>query len=330
MNFYLAKDHNLKFRLKCLHCFLNNLFQTLYSYLGDKKIMKLVCIPAYNEKLNITEIVKSSQKFADMVVVCDDGSTDNTAELAKEAGAVVIQHKKNQGYGSSIASLFDYSRTENADIMVTIDGDGQHSPDQIPALFNAITDHNVDVAIGSRSLNDSNSPNYRKAGIKIITSATNYTTNIKVSDSQSGFRAYSKNAIHEIHPTESGMAVSTEILLKISNKGFSIAEVPITISYDGNTSSQHPVSHGTSVLANTIKYVSIRHPIIFYGIPGIVLFLSGIFLGATFLDGYLNPEAPKIFYGQLLGSIVTILLGSLLIITSILLFSMANLIRDKN
>ena len=292
--------------------------------------MKLICIPAYNEEENIGKIIKECKKFADKVIVCDDGSIDYTVEFAKKEGAIVLQHEKNQGYGSSIATLFDYCRKENADVMVTIDGDGQHDPNQIPLLIDTLKNHNVDVVIGSRSLGDDDTPSYRKAGIKIITSAINYSTNIKVSDSQSGFRAYSKKAIDVIHPTEDGMSVSTEILLKISNKGLSIAEVPISISYDGTKSSQHPVSHGTSVLANTIKYVSIRHPIIFYGIPGIILFISGIILGATFLDGYLDSEAPKIFYGQLLGSIIAILLGSLLIITSILLFSMANLIRDNN
>ena len=194
-------------------------------------MMKLICIPAYNEAKNITTIIKDCKKFADSVIVCDDGSTDGTAKLAEAEGAVVLQHKKNQGYGSAISTLFDYCRKENADIMLTIDGDGQHSTDQIPLLFNAITKHKVDVAIGSRFLNDDDTPAYRKAGIKIITSATNYATHLKVSDSQSGFRAYSSAALKEIHPTESGMSVSTEILLKISNKGLSLAEVPINISY---------------------------------------------------------------------------------------------------
>jgi len=292
--------------------------------------MKLICIPAYNEEEHIGKIIKECKKFADKVVVCDDGSIDYTVEFAKKEGAIVLQHEKNQGYGSAITTLFDYCRKENADVMVTIDSDGQHDPNQIPLLLDTLEKHNVDVVIGSRFLGDDDTASYRKAGIKIITSATNYSTNIKVSDSQSGFRAYSNKAINAIHPTETGMAVSTEILLKISNKDLSIAEVPITITYSGDTSTKNPVSHGTSVFATTLKYVSIRHPIIFYGIPGIILFISGLILGASFLDGYLNADSPKIFYGQLLGSIVSILLGSLLIITSIMLFSMANLIRDKN
>lgn len=212
--------------------------------------------------------------------------------------------------------------------MITFDGDGQHNPDQIPLLLDTLTQHNVDVVIGSRFLNqNTEAPGYRKRGIKIITSAANYGTDLKVSDSQSGFRAYSKNAIDAINPTEKGMSVSTEILLKISNKGLSLAEVPITVSYVGDTSEHNPVSHGISVLANTIKYVSIKHPLKFYGIPGIALIIAGIILGSIFLDAYLNEQI--VFYGSLLGSVVMFLLGAILSATSIILFSMTNLIRDR-
>ena len=290
--------------------------------------MKLACIPAYNEESHIENLVKSAKNHVDQVIVCDDGSTDDTASIAKNAGAIVISHKVNQGYGAAIISLFDYARKNNAEIMITIDGDGQHNPDQIPLLLDTITQHNVDVVIGSRFLNqNTKTPGYRKRGIKIITSAANYGTDLKVSDSQSGFRAYSKNAIDAIHPTEDGMSVSTEILLKISNKGLSLAEIPITISYDDDTSEYNPISHGITVLANTIKYVSIKHPLKFYGVPGIALIVAGIILGSIFLDAYLNQQA--VFYGSLLGSVVMFLLGAILSVTAIILFSMVNLIRDR-
>jgi glycosyltransferase involved in cell wall biosynthesis len=212
--------------------------------------------------------------------------------------------------------------------MVTLDGDGQHNPNQIPLLVDAIITHSVDVAIGSRFLDDTTrASGYRKTGIKIITSASNYGTNFKVSDSQSGFRAYSKDAIDAIHPTEQGMSVSTEILLKISNKGLSVAEVPITISYEGDTSEQNSVSHGMGVLINTIKYVSIKHPLQFYGVPGLGLIIVGLILGGIFLERYLIDQT--IFYGSLFGSIILFLLGAILSVTAIILFSMANLIRDR-
>ena len=173
-------------------------------------------------------------------------------------------------------------------------------------------------------------PAYRKAGIKIITSTINSATDLKVTDAQSGFRAYSKTAIDLIHPTESGMSVSTEILLKISNNGLSMAEVPIAVSYTGDTSTEHPVTHGSHVIGTTLKYVSIKHPMYFYGIPGILLFISGLIMGVSFLDSYLDPVAPKVLYGLILGSTISILLGSMMIITSVLLFSMANLMRDRS
>ena len=290
--------------------------------------MKIACIPAYNEESHIENLIKSAKNHVDSVVVCDDGSTDNTANIAKNAGAIVISHKRNKGYGASVISLFNYARENDVDSMITIDGDGQHNPDQIPLLLNTMSQHNVDVVIGSRFLNQNiEAPGYRQRGIKIITSTANYGTDLKVSDSQSGFRSYSKIAINAIHPTEEGMSVSTEILLKISNKGLSLAEVPITISYDGDTSQHHPVSHGVSVLANTIKHVSIKHPLQFYGISGIILISIGLIMGGLFLDGYLNNQV--ILYGMMVGSVVLFLLGSILSVTAIILFSMANLIRDS-
>ena len=291
--------------------------------------MKFACIPAYNEEDTISDLVKSAKKFVDKVIVCDDGSTDDTLNNAKLAGAEIISHKKNQGYGAAITSLFDYCRMQNADVMITLDGDGQDDPHQLPILLDTLSQHSVDVVLGSRFLdNNTDTPGYRKRGIKIITSAANFGADFKVSDAQSGFRAYSKSAINAIHPTEQGMAVSTEILLKISNKGLSLAEVPITTSYDGDTSEQNPVPHGISVLMNTIKYVSIRHPIKFYGIPGFVSIIAGLVCSILFLDAYLNDQI--IFYGSLLGAVILLLFGAILSVTAIILFSMANLIRDRN
>ena len=290
--------------------------------------MKLVCIPAFNEEKIIGEIIKKSLKHADKVIVCDDGSKDNTAKVAKENGAQVIVHNKNQGYGAAIITLFDAARRENADIMVTLDGDGQHDPDQIPALVDALKEHNLDVVIGSRFLDSSTkSSGYRKQGIKIITSASNFGTDFKVSDAQSGFRAYSKQAIDSIHPTETGMSVSTEILLKISNKGLSLAEVPISVSYGEDTSTQNPVPHGIKVLMDTLKFISVKHPIPFYGFPGIVLVIIGSITGYQFLDAYLNKQT--VFLGSLMVSVILFLLGAILCVTAIILFSMATLMRER-
>ena len=291
--------------------------------------MQLVGIPAYNEEKTIGEIVKRSLQYSDKVIVIDDGSSDGTVNIAKQNGATVISHKKNQGYGASVITLFDSARQENADILTIIDGDGQHDPGQIPLLVKTLQENNVDVVIGSRFLDDkSDTPAYRKRGIKIITSAANFGTDFKVTDAQSGFRSYSKRAIQSIHPTETGMTVSTEILLKVSNKGLSVAEVPITVSYNGDSSTEHPVPHGIAVLMNTLKFVSVKHPIPFYGFPGIVLVIMGSILSYQFLDAYLNKQV--IFLGSLMAAIILFLVGTILCVTAVILFSMATLIREKN
>ncbi len=290
--------------------------------------MKIVCIPAYNEEETIGDIVKKSLKHSDKVIVCNDGSSDKTAKFAKQNGAQVISHQKNLGYGAAICTLFKKVKTEDTDVMITLDGDGQHDPNQIPILVDALKKNNVDVVVGSRFLNkNSNSKGYRKTGIKIITSASNIGTKFKVTDAQSGFRAYSKKAIQQINPTEKGMSVSTEILQKASNKGLTLAEVPISVSYGKDTSEQNPVPHGVSVLMNTIKFVSVKHPLPFYGFPGIALIIAGIVLGAQFLDAYLNEDT--IFYGSLVASVVLFLLGAILSVTAIILYSMVTLMQDR-
>jgi len=292
------------------------------------KGLKLACIPAFNVEKSISDVIKRSLQYVDKVIVCDDGSTDNTAKIAKESGAQVITHEKNQGYGGAIITLFDAARKEKADVMVTLDSDGQHNPDEIPLLLNKLDEKNLDVVIGSRFLdNKSKPPRYRKAGIKMITSASNLGTDFKITDSQSGFRAYSRRAIENIHPTEKGMATSTEILQKISNKGLTVDEVPITIIYDEDTSTQNPIKHGSSVFLATLRYISVVHPLIFYGIPGIVLMIIGSVFGYIFLHAYLHKEG--IFLGSLGAGVLLFTIGIILCATSIILFTMSTLMKTR-
>ena len=263
----------------------------------------------------------------DKVIVCDDGSTDNTVRMAEENGAEVVRHEKNYGYGAALITLFDKARETNPDVMVTLDADGQHIPEFIPQLIAPLSYQGNDVVIGSRFLKkDSKTPGYRKTGIKIITAATNLEGGLKLTDAQSGFRAYSRNAVQVIHPTEYGMEASTEILTKIVNKGLKVVEVPIVISYDG-THSKSAVPHGIAVLMGVIKYLSIKHPLPSYGLPGIALIIVGTILGVQFFDVYFNQGV--VFIGTLLGAIITFLAGTILVTTAILLFSMATLIREE-
>jgi len=290
--------------------------------------LKLACIPAFNAEKSIGQVVKECLLYVDEVIVCDDGSMDETYKEAEKNGAEVVRHEKNYGYGAALITLFDKAREKNPDVMVTLDADGQHIPEFIPQLIAPLSFQGTDVVIGSRFLKkNSDTPRFRKTGIKIITSATNIDGKLKLTDAQSGFRAYSKKAIQVIHPTEYGMAASTEILSKVVNKGLKIVEVPIVISYDGTESKTKALPHGITVLMNVLKYMSIKHPIPSYGLPGVALLIIGTILGIQFIDVYLNQGI--VFIGTLLGSIITFIAGAILVSTSILLFSMANLFREK-
>jgi len=290
--------------------------------------LKLACIPAFNAEKTIGQVVKECLLYVDEVIVCDDGSTDNTAVAAEKNGAEVIRHEKNYGYGAGLITLFDKAREKNPDVMITLDADGQHIPEYIPQLIAPLSYKGTDVVIGSRFMkNNSNTPKFRKTGIKIITAATNIDGKLKLTDAQSGFRAYSRNAVQLIHPTEYGMSASTEILSKVVNKGLKIVEVPIVISYDSTDSKSKAIPHGIAVLMNVLKYMSIKHPIASYGLPGVVLLIVGSILGFQFFDVYFNQSV--VLIGTLLGSVITFLAGTILLTTSIILFSMANIIRDN-
>ena len=285
-------------------------------------------IPAYNEEKNIASIIVKLKKVAQKIIVCDDGSTDLTGEIAQKLGAVVISHPKNLGYGSGIRSIFQKAKEIDSDILVTFDADGQHQVEDIKKVIEPILKNEVDMVIGSRFLENKNvsTPEYRKIGIKLITKVTNSTLKEKITDSQSGFRAYNKDVITKLDPGDVGMGISTEILIKASSHGFKIAEVPINILYEGNTSTHNPVSHGTSVLLSTIKYISIEHPLKFYGIPSLIFFAIG--LTFTFLSVQYYAEIGRLNTNLTLVAAGTILIGVILIITTILLYSLVSVVRE--
>lgn len=292
--------------------------------------MKIVIgIPAYNEEKNIGKIIVGLEKIADEIIVCDDGSSDLTSEISKKMGVIVVNHSKNLGYGAGIRSIFLKAREIEADVLITFDADGQHRIDDIQQVIDPILNNESDIVIGSRFLSEGekNIPKYRKAGIKTITSVTNSAIESKVTDSQSGFRSYSKKVLTEIIPSEYGMGVSTEILIKADKKDFRIKEVPIVVLYEGKTSTHHPVSHGISVLLNTMKFISIERPLRFYGIPGIILFGIGLFFIIWTLQAF--SETRQIVTNIALIGVGAILGGIMMLMTSIMLFSLVNVVRER-
>ena len=287
-------------------------------------------IPAFNEEKNIAAIITKLADITDTIIVCNDGSSDLTSDIAEKMGAFVINHEKNLGYGAAIRSIFLKAKELNGDILVTFDADGQHRIEDIEKVTKPIIDQEVDLVIGSRFLDESEKevPRYRKVGIKVITKITNASIKKQLTDSQSGFRAYSKKVLNELNPSELGMGISTEILIKASNKNFRITEVPIKILYSGDTSTHNPVSHGSSVILSTIKYTSIEHPLKFYGIPSMILFIIGI--SFTYLAVEYYAEIGRLNTNLTIIAAGTVLIAVVLLITSVLLYSLVSVVREKN
>ena len=286
-----------------------------------------VGIPAFNEEKNIAAIIIGLKKITDKIIVCNDGSTDSTGEIAEELGAIVINHEKNLGYGAGIKSIFLKAKEMKSEMLVTVDADGQHDVRDITKVVTPIQEDKAEIVIGSRFLEEvENIPEYRKFGIKLITKVTNLSLNQSLTDSQSGFRAYSKKVLEKLVLSDKGMGISTEILIKANNFNFRIGEVPIKISYEGETSTENPVSHGTSVLFSTIKYTSIEHPIKFYGIPAIILLLSGSVFTYFAIQYYVE-------FGRLNTNVTLIgaglfFIGIVLLIAAILLYSLVSVVRE--
>ena len=291
--------------------------------------MKIIIgLPAYNEEKNIASIIMNLKKVYDEIIVCDDGSTDLTGPIAEKMGVIVVTHPKNLGYGSSIRSLFTKFIESDADILVTFDADGQHRIEDIKTVIEPIIKNEADITIGSRFVGDSetNVPTYRKIGIKTITNLTNLGAETKLTDSQSGFRAYHKRVISDILPSEHGMGVSTEILIKAKKKKFRIREVSIKILYGENTSTHHPVSHGVSVILSTMKFISIEHPLKFYGVPGLILF--GIGLIFIILTIQVFSESGIVLTNAALVGLSSTILATMLLMTAIMLYSLVNVVRE--
>ena len=285
-------------------------------------------IPAFNEEKNIGKVIVTLKKITNDIIVCDDGSNDLTKEIAEGLGVKVISHTKNMGYGEAIKSIFNEAKKKEADILVTFDADGQHRPEDIMSLTKPIIDQEAEVVIGSRFLkNETNMPKYRKIGVKVLTKVTNMSIKENLTDSQSGLRAYQKKVLQNISLTDSGMGISTEILIKSHQKEFRIVEVPIQILYGKDTSTHNPVSHGTSVLLSTIKYTSIQHPLKFYGIPAVIFLLIGMsFMIWTF---QIYAEETRVVTNIVLVGIGTLLLGAVLMISAILLYSLVSVVQDN-
>lgn len=210
-------------------------------------------IPAYNEEKALADVIGKTLEHVDEVIVVDDGSSDKTSEVAIGAGARVIKHSVNLGKGEALQSGF--KAIGNDSIIITIDGDGQHNPSEIPDLVRPIIEDGADLVNGSRYMNgpEENTPAYRRVGQKVLDIATNISAGTKVTDSQSGFRAFSSKSKNVFRFKDTGFGIESEMLVDASEAGLKIVEVPITVRYDLDGSTKDPITHGVGVLFNIAK-----------------------------------------------------------------------------
>ncbi|MGF7119207.1 glycosyltransferase family 2 protein [Methanobacterium oryzae] len=291
-------------------------------------------IPAYNEELAIGSIVIGSKKHVDRVIVIDDGSVDNTVEIAQLAGADVISHETNKGKGIALKTGLLAAR--NSDIIITLDSDGQHNYDEIPKLIAPIINGEADIVNGSRYLNGDkkDTPKYRRVGQTVLDKATKISSGFDITDSQSGFRAFARHTIPAFRFKCNGFGIESEMLMDAANAGLRIKEVEIGVRYDLDGSTKNPVTHGFGVLMNIINDLEFQRPLLFFTLPGVIICIIGITLGLIFFGDYLShsisisgvPYASKSLMPTILAIMLT-LGGGFLALTGIILDSMSKMIK---
>jgi glycosyltransferase involved in cell wall biosynthesis len=296
---------------------------------GSKPFI-VVGIPAFNEEKPIAKVVLQSQKYADKVIVCDDGGSDLTGEIARRLGADVVRHDKNLGYGAAIQTLFRRARELGADVLVTLDADGQHDPNEIPNVVEPVIKGEADLTIGSRFVDKrlgSVMPWYRRTGIKLISKLVNNKTGQGVADAQSGFRAYNSKCLGKLAVAENGMGASVEILMSARKQGLTIQEVPAKCDYqtDVRRHVHHPVRHAANVLMSIVKLVVEDRPLLFLGLPGIVCLMAGAFFGVWMLQLY--GAEHRIITNVALASIAFVLIGLFALFTAITLYAISRVME---
>ncbi|MFA5944708.1 MAG: glycosyltransferase family 2 protein [Candidatus Thermoplasmatota archaeon] len=285
--------------------------------------MRVLCaIPCLNEEVAIGSVVLRARRHATEVVVVDDGSSDSTATVAELAGATVLRHPQNQGKGAAYSTLWRHAVINDFDALVVIDGDGQHDPDEIPLLV-ARLEAGDDFVIGARWGDATQMPLWRRIGKRVLDYSTaaaasgGTRTNLKLTDSQSGFRGYSKAAMKSIEPEASGFGVESQLLVDAVGKGLSISEVRIHCRYDVDGSTERPVQHATKVLNSILIQVGVVHPILTLAMPGFVSLVIGMGMGAY--AGWLYTSQAIFAPGWVLLSMLAIIAGIIGIFTGLIL-----------
>ena len=296
---------------------------------SDAPMRIIAGLPMYNEEETIGTIVTKVLDYVDEVVCVDDGSSDSSARIAESCGAIVHRHRVNRGYGGALKSLFAKAREMNADALIILDSDGQHEPSDIPKLLKPILDGEAEFVIGSRFVAGGGSedmPAYRRLGIKVITAASNLSSDLEIQDTQSGFRAFSKLAIERLRFDSEGMELSLEMLEDAREKDLTIQEIPTVIRYDVPKGSNFTaLSHGFTVLAWAMVSLSQKKPLLVLGLPGFGLFAAGAAMALNAVNGI--SDSVDNLVGPGLTAVWIGVLGLSLMATGLVLQSARNFLR---
>jgi len=280
------------------------------------EVRVLAGIAAYNEARYIGSIVLQARQHVDEVIVIDDGSTDNTARVAELAGATVVRHAENSGKGAAIQSILAEAKKRNPDVLVLLDADAQHDPKEIPVLIKPISE-GFDLVIGSREAQDAKTPRYRRVGRKVLLHSARLASKADISDSESGFRALSPKAIHDLELEANGFAIESEMITVAADKNLKITEVPISNIYTKDGSTLHPIRHGIDVLSRVIVMISERRPLFVFGLAGGILLVIGLVFGFRVIN--IAATTGDLAVGSAVLTALFIIAGILSIFTGIIL-----------
>jgi glycosyltransferase involved in cell wall biosynthesis len=285
----------------------------------------IAAIPCFNEELFIGSVVLKTKDYVNKIVVVDDGSTDKTALVAEKAGAIVIRHGPNKGKGVAVGTAFDYARNAGCKALVLLDGDGQHDPAYIPMLVKPVLDDKADMVIGSRYLGiKSNMPAYRVWGHRVLTMLSNLGSQVKLTDSQSGLRAFSAKAIDALSFVEQGLSVESEMQFLANEAGLRVTEIPVSIGYYIKAK-RSPLAHGIGVLNSIFGLISRRIPLFFFGVPGIAMLAVGFWEGWRVIQGWNTYQT--FWLGPALIAVLLCVVGALSLFTALILHTIKSFLR---
>ncbi|MHB1956595.1 MAG: glycosyltransferase family 2 protein [Sulfobacillus sp.] len=283
----------------------------------------IAIIPAFNEERFIASVVFLTKPYVTTVIVVDDGSTDHTAFLAREAGAhvIVIEHG---GKAAALSAGFRYAQTLHPAAVVILDGDAQHNPADIPLLVEPVLEDSADVVVGSRFLDrHSNIPRWRQFGQRALTLITNSASGVQLTDSQSGFRAFSSRALSTLKLQSQNLSVESEMQFQIQSNALTIAEVGIGVQYLDKMK-RNPVKHGLQILDTVIAIVARRHPLLVFTVPGVALVVVG--LATEWMVVRAMDMRHVLLTGHAIYGVLLMLAGLLLAITGIILHSLESIV----